>query len=433
MSIFGTLNTAVSGMAAQASKLGTIGDNIANANTTGYKNATTDFETFLGSQSTSEYNSGGVQTRVRYGIAEQGSITTTSSVTDLAVNGNGFFVVQDPSGGTALTRAGSFVPNATGNLVNTAGYSLMGYNLLDGSSATANGVGGLQVIDLSKQALSASPSKKGTLSVNLPSNAPVLAASGTAALPGDNSSTLPTSYTAKTSLAAYDNLGNQVTVDVYMTKTGVNTWNVSVYNKADANTSTAAGSTAPFPYTAQPSEPTALLGSTTLTFDAVTGKVSGAGAFQIAIPNGQKVDLNMGLATQLAADYTVASATIDGTAPSKLDHITIGTDGIVTSVYANGVQSATYRIPLAAVESPDNLTSLSGNVYEVSLASGTLTVGTANTATLGKIQSSSLEGSTVDLATELTSMIASQRSYEANSKVLTTGSELLRVLTQLQA
>lgn len=425
MSIFGTLNTAVSGMAAQASKLGTIGDNIANANTVGYKNADTEFETFLGSQSNSEYNSGGVQTRVRYGIAEQGSIITTASVTDLAVSGNGFFLVQNANGGNALTRAGSFVPNATGNLVNTAGYRLMGYNLTDGSSATANGTGGLQVIDLSKQALSASPSKAGTLSVNLPSNAPV--ATGDA----PSANTAAATPTEKTSLVAYDDLGNQVTLDVYMTKTGIdgagnNQWEVAVYNKADA----AAGG---FPYTASAGEPSALLGSASLTFDKTTGKLTAGStsAVPISIPNGETVSLNMGLATQLAADYTIASATIDGTAPSKLDHITIGNDGVVTSVYANGVQSATYRIPLAAVESPDNLTSLSGNVYQVSLASGTMTVGTAGTGTLGIIKSDSLESSTVDLATELTSMISAQRGYEANSKVLQAGSDLLSVLTNL--
>ena len=420
MSIFGTLNTAVSGMAAQASKLGTIGDNIANANTVGYKSADTEFETFLGSQSNSEYNSGGVQTRVRYGIADQGSITTTASVTDLAISGNGFFLVQDANGSNVLTRAGSFVPNATGNLVNTAGYKLMGYNLTDGSSATANGTGGLQVIDLSKQALSASPSKTGTLSVNLPSNAPV----ATADLPSANAAS--SAATEKTSLVAYDDLGNQVTLDVYMTKTGVdasgnNQWEVAVYNKADA----AAGGG--FPYTSP------MLGSSSLTFDKTTGKLTAGStsAVPISIPNGETVSLNMGLATQLAADYTVASATIDGTAPSKLDHITIGNDGTVTSVYANGVQSATYRIPLAAVESPDNLTALSGNVYQVSLASGTMTVGTAGTGTLGIIKSDSLESSTVDLATELTSMISAQRGYEANSKVLQTGSDLLSVLTNL--
>ena len=129
MSLFATLNTSISGMAAQATKLSTIGDNIANASTTGYKRAGTEFETLLGNEATSNYESGGVKSVIRYGVTDQGLIASTSSATDLAIYGNGFFVVQDSAGGTALTRAGSFVPDASGNLVNTAGYKLMGYSL----------------------------------------------------------------------------------------------------------------------------------------------------------------------------------------------------------------------------------------------------------------------------------------------------------------
>ncbi len=120
------------------------------------------------------------------------------------------------------------MPNAAGNLVNTAGYELMGYNLTDGSSATANGVGGLQVINLSKQSLSASPSTTGTIDFNLSSNATAV----TGDTPASNAA--DATYTSKTSVAAYDNLGNQVTLDVYFTKTGDNTWEATTYNQADA-------------------------------------------------------------------------------------------------------------------------------------------------------------------------------------------------------
>ena len=104
----------------------------------------------------------------------------------------------------------------------------------------------------------------------------------------------------------------------------------------------------------------------------------------------------------------------------------------MTSVYQNGAQQAIYRIPLADVPSPDALTPLSGNVYEPSTASGGITIGSAKTGTLGEIDSSSLEQSTVDLATELTSMITAQRSYEANSKVIQTSSDLLSVISNLK-
>ena len=421
MSLFGTLNTAVSGMSAQANMLGTIGDNIANSGTTGYKQATIDFETQLGTQSASSYTAGGVQSTVRYGIGDQGTLTSTTSATDLAVQGNGYFVVQDSEGNTALTRAGSFVPNASGALINTAGYQLMGYNLTDGSSATANGVGGLQVINLSKQALTASPSTTGTVDFNLSSNATAV----TGDTPASNAA--DSTYTSKSSVAAYDNLGNQVTLDVYFTKTGDNTWEATTYNKADA------ASGGGFPYAS------AALSSQTLVYDSTTGKLDTVGGsttpldLSVPIPNGKTLAIDVSGSTQLAADFNVATATIGGSAPSKLDHITIGADGTVTSVYANGIEEPSYRIPLANVPSPDNMTSLTGNVYEPSLTSGDLTVGTAQTGSLGAIKSDSLENSTVDLATELTMMITAQRSYEANSKVIQTTADLLSTVDQLHS
>ena len=108
------------------------------------------------------------------------------------------------------------------------------------------------------------------------------------------------------------------------------------------------------------------------------------------IPNGKTLAIDVSQSTQLAADFNVATATIGGSAPSKLDHITIGTDGTVTSVYANGTKEPSYRILLANVPSPDNMTSLTGNVYEPSLTSGEMTVGAAETGSLGSIQSDSL-------------------------------------------
>ncbi len=434
MSLFGTLNTGVSGMAAQANMLSTIGDNIANSSTTGYKSATVAFETMLGNQTNGSYTAGGVQTQIRYGIADQGTLTSTSSVTDLAVKGNGFFVVQGTNGSTALTRAGSFVPDASGDLVNAAGYKLMGYNLTDGSSATANGTGGLQVINLSKQALTANPTTSGSMVFNVSSNA----AATTGALPSTNS--VASTYTSKTSVATYDDLGNQVTLDVYLTKLGTNDangnpqWEATTYNQANA--ATGGG----FPYTASANSPVPL-STQTLAYSNTSGKLvsvttggttsTTALALSVPIPNGKTLSLDVSQSTQLASAFNVTSATVNGSSPSKLDHVTIDNDGTVTSVYANGITQATYRIPLADVPSEDQLTPLTGNIYEPSLASGNMTIGTATTGSLGAIDSSSLENSTVDLATELTNMISAQRSYEANSKVIQASSDLLKVVDQL--
>ena len=162
MSLYGVMRTGVSGMSAQSNKLSTVSDNIANVNTTGYKRASTEFSSLILKSGSGNYDSGAVETSVRYAISDAGNYHFTTSTTDLAVQGNGFFVVQDPNGNSFLTRAGAFVPDSTGNLVNSAGFQLMGYNIANGATPTvaANGFGGLQVINVNQLALQAAPSTK---------------------------------------------------------------------------------------------------------------------------------------------------------------------------------------------------------------------------------------------------------------------------------
>src|ERR1700742_4127762 len=125
MSLYGVMRTGVSGMNAQSNKLSTVSDNIANVNTTGYKRASTEFSSLILKSGSGEYDSGAVQTTVRYAITDPGNIQFTTSVADLAIQGNGFFVVQDQNGNNFLTRAGSFVPDRQGHLGNGAGFQLM--------------------------------------------------------------------------------------------------------------------------------------------------------------------------------------------------------------------------------------------------------------------------------------------------------------------
>src|SRR5262249_28845064 len=130
MSLFGVMRTGVSGMNAQSNKLSTVSDNIANVNTTGYKRASTEFSSLILKSGSGDYNSGAGETHILYAITDPGSLQFTTSTTDLAVQGNGFFVVSDVTGTQHfLTRAGSFVPDSRGNLVNPAGFYLMGYNI----------------------------------------------------------------------------------------------------------------------------------------------------------------------------------------------------------------------------------------------------------------------------------------------------------------
>ena len=418
MGLFGMMRTSVSGMDAQANRLSTVADNIANSSTAGYKRASTEFSSLVLESGGSAYESGSVETRVRYGISDQGTFRFTTSVTDLAVKGNGFFLVNNTSDQTFLTRAGSFVKDGNGDLVNAAGYRLMGYSLAPGApTPVANSTAGLVVVNIGALALQSDPSTAGNLFVNLPSNAAI-----ETDLPSGNAGTAV--YTAKTSLVTYDNLGNQVTLDVYMTKTNDNEWEVTVYNQADADPASQG-----FPYVNGP-----LLTPETLVFDPANGQLdpSSVNSLSIPIPNGATVTLDMSQSSQLAANYTLLDAAVNGNAPSEVERVEIASDGTLYAVFQNGARLATYRIPLANVASPDNLQPLAGNVFATSVNSGDVQVGIAGEGGLGTMVSSALEQSTVDLASELTAMIESERNYTANSKVFQTGSELMDVVVNLK-
>jgi flagellar hook protein FlgE len=418
MGLYGMMRTSASGMAAQANRLGTVADNIANSSTTGYKRASTEFTSLILDSGGSEYVSGGVETRIRHTISEQGAFKFTTSVTDLAVKGNGFFVVSgNQADQTFLTRAGSFVQDGDANLVNAAGYKLMGYSLADGNpNVVSNGTAGLAVVNLGTLALQANPSTQGTLFVNLPSDASITAP---ADLPSAN--TAASTYGGKTSLVAYDSLGDQVTIDVFAARTGSGTWEITAYDRS------AAGAGGSFPYSSGP------LTTETLSF-GTDGQLttSSPTSLSFTVPNGGPFTLDMSQSSQLATDYTVLSASVNGNAASEVQRVEISDDGYLYAVFENGARVPTYRIPLADVPSPDNLTPLAGNVYALGVDSGDLHVDFPRSGGFGSLVSSALEQSTVDLASELTSMIESERNYTANSKVFQTGAELMDVLVNLK-
>jgi len=418
MGLYGMMRTSTSGMAAQANRLGTVADNIANSSTTGYKRASTEFSSLILESGGSEYVSGSVESQVRHAIGEQGGFQFTTSVTDLAVKGNGFFIVEGNPGQPFLTRAGSFVRDGEGNLVNAAGFKLMGYNLDTGSSPSivTNGTAGLEVVNIGALALQANASTAGELSVNLPANATVVVAANR---PSANAATAV--YDGKTSLIAYDNLGNEATIDVYAAKTAAGTWEISAFDRA------AAASGGAFPYSSGP------LATATLAFTA-TGQLTSSSATGITftVPGGAALTLDMSQTSQLATDYTVLKAAVNGNAPSEVESVEISDDGQLFAVFENGARVPTYRIPLADVPSPNNLEPLAGNVFGLGVSSGDLQVGYPGLGSFGTLVSSALEQSTVDLASELTAMIESERNYTANSKVFQTGAELMDVLVNLK-
>jgi flagellar hook protein FlgE len=412
MSLFGVMRTSTSGMNVQASRLSTVADNVANGSTTGYKRASTEFSTMV-------LPSGGVQSNVRYSVSQQGALAYTTSSTDIALQGTGMFIVKDAAGTPFLTRAGSFSADADGNLVNAAGYTLMGYDYNTGTPApVVNGFEGLVAINIGQSGLTNEPTTKGVFAANLPSTDTITAA---ADLPSANAATAV--VTQKNSLVTYDNLGNQVLFDFYYSKTADNVWEVAVYNKADATGTTG------FPYSSGP------IATQTLSFDVNNQGAllsTSADSISFAVPNGSTVTMDFSDMTQKASGFVVQEASVDGKAPSLLDKVEISKDGTVTAVYKNGSLSNMYRIALATVASPDKLTPLAGNVYQQGNDSGIVTTGFAGNGNFGEIISGALESSNVDLAAELTLMIEAQRSYTANSKVFQTGGDLMDVLVNLK-
>ncbi|GAK70230.1 flagellar hook protein FlgE [Agrobacterium rubi] len=419
MSLFGTMKTAVSGMGAQANKLGTVGDNIANASTTGYKSASTAFSSLVlnsGGGGSGNYNSGGVETTTKYSISQAGATVATQSATDLAINGDGFFVVQDPSGNIFLTRAGSFTQDDNGNLVNDAGFTLLGYQN-NGTTPTTvvNSYDGLVPVNVSAKGLTATASTAGSLTGNLNYSAEVADQS-----PSDPNATIDLTQSGilKTSMTGYNAYGETVKYDFYFAKTDENEWEVTVY---DASKSTNGG----FPYSEGP-----VVDATTMNYDG--GTLTDPKTIEIVDPdNDLNITIDLSGMTQLSGKSTGDGGDINGNPAEAVKSISIDSDGTVYATYATSSARALYQIPLADVASPDKLSVLSGNVYQTSADSGVVTLGFAGSSGFGDINSKQLESSNVDIATELTEMIQAQRSYTANSKVFQTGSDLMETLINL--
>lgn len=257
--------------------------------------------------------------------------------------------------------------------------------------------------------------------LNLPATDAVIKPSVLGVTPADNMAN--SAYSHKTSLIAYDDQGRAVTLDVYFTKGSDFNWEVAAFNRSDASPSGG------FPYGAPGSEP---LATSLMRFDPQNGKLIEGGTLEMTIPNGQIMVLDLTASTQFAGDYQIATAELNGQAPSVTIDTVIGKDGIVYDRSANGDMVARYQLAIASVASPDNMTIVSGNVFSPSAESGDVTLGIAAADGNGTIRTGALENSNVDIAQELTDMIEAQRSYTANSKVFQTGSELMDVLVNLK-
>jgi flagellar hook protein FlgE len=413
--LMSVLNTSVSGMLGDSNWLSTIAQNVANANTTGYKNTGTNFLSLVESAGDTPQLAGVATNTVSYN-GLQGQLASTQTSTNLAVQGAGFFIVSDTSGNVYLSRNGSFVPDSQGNLVNSAGYFLMAVPTTPAtaSSQTVNSISGLQKVNVDGQAASAAASTAASLTLNLNSSAAVVSD-----LPSNNDAN--STYTSETSITAYDDLGGAHDLDLYFSNEGGGNWEVDAF---DHSTASANGG---FPYSSGP------LATGTMTFNTSTGNLTSGSTLSIPVPGGQSLTLNMANATQLDSSFAITSSTINGNAPGTVSGVSVAKNGILSFNYTNGASAAAYIVPLATVESVDNLTSVMGQAYQTNDSSGQMQINNPETAGMGAIDSSSLENSTVDLATELTNMIQAQSAYEANSKVFQTGTDLFDVLNNLKS
>jgi flagellar hook protein FlgE len=417
MSLYGVMRTSTSGMNAQSTRISAVAENVANANTNGYKAIRTEFSSYFISENVSDYNSGYVDVNLHRMVGNQGTLAATTSMTDLAIQGDGFFIVRNSSGENMLTRAGAYQPNADGELVNAAGFKLMGYPISDANGGiVVNGFAGLEPVAFDSVALSAQASTTGILQTNLPATATTVAP---ADMPSANAA--GSTYTAKTSMVVYGNLGEEILLDVYMSKGASEQWEVAVFDRSQAGANG-------FPYAAGP------LSTATLNFDPSNGHLTPASAsdISIAVPNGQPLTLDLSKTSQLAAGFSVQDADVNGNKASAADLVEIADDGTVYVAFEDGTRVARYRIPLATVPSPDNLQAISGNAFGITVRSGDFRIGFSGVGGFGSIASGVLEQSTADIASEFTDMIDAQRGYTANSKVFQTGAELMDVLVNLK-
>lgn len=445
MSLYDALQIGVSGLDANSRAMSIFSSNIANVNTVGYKTSSSEFETMLGSADGGDAGlSAGVMANAQANIAQQGAEFATQSPTDLAITGNGFFCVNtaaDQSGQMLYTRAGSFLPDGAGDLRNSAGLYLLGYPLnADGSVAT----GSLAPVNLNGFGGKGEATATMSISANLDS---------------DSTEADSTTYAAGQMIAGTVTPDFQTTMNVYDSQGGTQPVQVS-YVKLDSPANTWAYEVG---YTGDPSNissgntPAAMIASGTLTFGAsgelesLTGDsnstVSG-GTLNFTIPwsstsglqtsPNQSISFDMGTigktdgTTQLAAGSAVNNSHVDGAIFGTVTGETIGADGTVYANYSNGLTQAAFKIPLATFANPDGLSQASGNAYLANASSGAALINQAQSGGSGSIQAYALEGSTVDLATEFTNMITTQQAYSASARVVTTASQMLDTLMQIQ-
>lgn len=423
MGILGSLYSGVSGLNINGSAMSVISNNISNNNTLGYKSARTLFADLLSSNvaglSGSNQVGRGAGLATVDNIFSQGTFVNSEINSDLAIEGDGFFIVEDPiSTNRYYSRAGSFRFNDEGLLTSPEGNKVQGYAV-----NTAGAISG-DLVDISVDTGSLSE-PVATTSMSVSTN---LDASATAPAGGFDITDLANTVNYSNSMNVYDTLGVAHLVTLHFTKTGAGAWD---YNATVEGTEVG-----------QPAGPY-VVSTGNLTFDANginTGAASTTPASATPITsalawvNGADVTQTLTLnfnTTQYSSPSIVVSQSQDGVGTGSISTISIDNEGFVSGKYSNGQPKKLYKIALAKFSNPAGLEKIGNSSFAATGNSGVPIVGTVGTG-VGKIFTNALEQSNVDLAAEFVSMITTQRGFQASSKVITTTDEMLSDLINLK-
>ena len=405
-----SFSIALSGLTAASSNLDVTANNIANADTIGFKSSRAEFADLYASGAANLNQSvtgEGVELATNAQQFTQGDITTTSSNLDLAISGDGFYTLKNASG-LVYSRNGQFQEDSSGNVVSATGQALQVFPPLPNGGFNTG-----TLTDLNLQTAQSAPqaTTTGAVTLNLPANSPL--PTGGAFNPADS-----TTYNQSTSTTVYDSLGNAYPAtfffaatanpsvwDVYQTINGVN---------VSANPTT-----------------------TTLTFSP-TGQltVPANGNLNFAYPppdgaNPINVAFNFSNTTAYGGQFGVTSITQNGYATGQLSTVAIDAAGIVSAVYTNGRSTQLGQLAMANFPNPQGLKQLGDTSWSETFDSCHVVQATAASAGFGSIQSGALESSNVDLTTELVNMITAQRSFDANAQVVTTSNQESQTVIQI--
>jgi flagellar hook protein FlgE len=430
MSILQAMYSGVSGIKAEGEALGVVGDNISNTSTVGFKEQRAVFEDMLGhsiSAGTSSAMPGsGVRMAGVQQMFTQGSLSNTGVSTDLALSGDGFFVVNgnvDGVAGNFYSRNGQFKINTDGFITNFDGLKAQGYQALpNGTFAAA-----LSSLKVPTSSISPFASTSLTLTANIDSNSVVPAAAWDPQNPSQTSN-------FSSSISVYDSLGNAHTLDVYFRKTASNTWD---YNVLAAGAEVVGGTAGQ----------NSTVGTGTLTF-TTNGALDTATASNITVDfvgatAGQAITANLGTPiagggtgldgiTQFAGASNVSSQSQDGYAAGDLAGISVDGTGVVKGMYTNGQKLAIGQLAVAKFRSNEGLGRAGHNMWIETRDSGSAAMGTAGSGGRAAVSAGTLEQSNVDLAQQFVDLIAHQRAFQANSKTITTADEMLQELENIK-